>query len=148
MEALAYMAKQPRNKPSGIRAISESTKVPPAYMAKIFQVLAHAGFVSSKRGPIGGFCLKRDPHSITLFDIVNVVDDIRNSPLSTCAMGSDRCSDENSCFLHEIWVRAAKRMKKELQKRTITDLAESAQHLRRFAKSRRVLSRSIRAVFK
>jgi len=148
IEALAYMAKQPKNKTIGIRAISESTNVPPAYIAKVFQVLAHSGFVSSQWGPSGGYCLTRDPNHITLFDIVNVVDDIENSPLSGCAMGFDRCSDESACLLHKAWIRAAKQMKKELQKRTITDLAEATHHLRRFAKSRRVLSRDVRAVFR
>ncbi|MFN0118810.1 MAG: RrF2 family transcriptional regulator [Elusimicrobiota bacterium] len=141
------MAKR-ENVPIDIRAIGKSAKVPPAYLAKIFQALVRAGIVTSHRGPHGGFLLKKDPRKISLLDVVNAVDDETNSPLSRCIMGLDICADKNACVLHDIWVTAAARMKQQLEKVSVRDLKGFNQQLRPFAKSRRVLSASLRSVFK
>lgn len=148
MKALAYMAKQPLDKPVDIRTTSKSTGVPPAYIAKIFQGLAHAGVVSSQRGPRGGYILCKDPASISLLDVVNATDDVKNSLLSNCVMGLDRCSDESACILHDIWVKSARQMKNKLKTATVQDLAVSKNRQRPLRKSRPILSRRIREVFK
>jgi Rrf2 family protein len=148
MKALAIMAKQPSNDPMDIRTISKAAGIPPAYIAKIFQGLVRVGVVTSQRGPKGGYVLKKDPASITLLDVVNATDDVKNSPLSNCIMGLDRCEDENACMLHDIWIQSARRMKAKLQRSTVKDLAPLTQQLRPFKESRRILSRKIRAVFK
>lgn len=148
MQAIAYMAKQPLNRPIDIDVVSESVRLPPAYLAKIFQGLVRAGLVSSRRGREGGFSLARDPKQLTLLDVVNAVEDVKNSPLTNCIMGFDRCSDENACPLHDIWTKAAKRIKHRLETYTVKDLTGFNRRFRSNAKSRRVLSSGMRAVFK
>jgi Rrf2 family protein len=147
MKALAFMAKR-ENKSVDIQTIGKAAKVPTAYLAKIFQALVRSGVVSSRRGPNGGYTLSRDPRKITLLDVINAVDDPKSSLLSSCIMGLDYCGDENPCPLHEIWISAAKRMKKQLQQSTVHDIPNLSRRLHPFSKSRRVLSAQLRSIFK
>jgi Rrf2 family iron-sulfur cluster assembly transcriptional regulator len=59
----------------GVRAgdISDRHELPRAYAAKILSQLSSAGILHSDRGPRGGFRLGRDPDSVSLFEVFNVV---------------------------------------------------------------------------
>ena len=53
--------------------ISRREAIPLRYLEQIFQDLKRAGLVESKRGPRGGYYLKRDAASITLGDVVRAL---------------------------------------------------------------------------
>ena len=53
--------------------ISRREAIPLRYLEQIFQDLKRAGLVESKRGPRGGYHLKRDPADITLGDVVRAL---------------------------------------------------------------------------
>jgi Rrf2 family iron-sulfur cluster assembly transcriptional regulator len=58
--------------------VAELSQVPREYLAKIVQLLARGKVIESKKGRGGGICLARDTKSISLFDVVDVVDPIRH----------------------------------------------------------------------
>ena len=68
IEALACLA---RRRPDSmlVREIAGETEIPLPYLSKIFQRLAEAGIVESKRGYKGGVRLTREPRKITLLEI-------------------------------------------------------------------------------
>ncbi len=68
IEALACLA---RHGPDSmlVREIAKLTLMPLPYLAKIFQRLADAGIVESKRGYKGGVRLTRPPSEISLLEI-------------------------------------------------------------------------------
>ena len=147
IRALANMAAREQGSPVDIKTISTATGVPQAYIAKIFQGLVHAGIVVSQRGPGGGYFLKKDPRNISLFDVIDATDDMKNSPLFGCVMGLEECNDKKPCPLHDMWVKARKSILTELKSTTVKDLVSLKQKYRRSRKNRRVLSKRIRAVF-
>ncbi|RMH38876.1 MAG: Rrf2 family transcriptional regulator [Deltaproteobacteria bacterium] len=53
--------------------IARRERIPLRYLEQIFQDLRRAGLVDSKRGPRGGYTLKRDPAEITLGDVVRAL---------------------------------------------------------------------------
>ena len=53
--------------------IARREDIPLRYLEQIFQDLKRAGLVESKRGPRGGYHLKRSPEEITLADVVNAL---------------------------------------------------------------------------
>jgi Rrf2 family protein len=63
--------------PSAVAAqakdIARREQIPLRYLEQIFQDLKRAGLVESKRGPRGGYFLKRDPAEITLGDVVRAL---------------------------------------------------------------------------
>lgn len=68
IEALACLA---RHSPDSmlVREIAGETEIPLPYLSKIFQRLAEAGIVESKRGYKGGVKLTRSPGEISLLQI-------------------------------------------------------------------------------
>tara|TARA_R110002096_G_scaffold44526_4_gene120044 strand:- start:24904 stop:25374 length:471 start_codon:yes stop_codon:yes gene_type:complete len=48
-------------------------QIPLRYLEQIFQDLRRAGIIESKRGPRGGYLLKRNPKDLTLAEIVGVL---------------------------------------------------------------------------
>jgi Rrf2 family protein len=68
IEALACLA---RHRPDSmlVREIAAETEIPLPYLSKIFQRLAEAGIVESKRGYKGGVRLTRKPGEISLLEI-------------------------------------------------------------------------------
>ncbi len=53
--------------------IARREQIPLRYLEQIFQDLKRAGLVESKRGPRGGYHLRRDPSDITLGDVVRAL---------------------------------------------------------------------------
>jgi Rrf2 family protein len=108
--------------PATNRVIAAGTLVPQGYLAKVLQTLSRAGMVKSQRGLHGGTVLARDPHTLTLFDVVQAVDPIRrieSCPLALLAHGKQLCP------LHTRLDQAIGGIEKILRNSTIADLMES-----------------------
>ena len=61
-------------RPVSIEEIGARQHIPARYLEQIFQRLRRAGLVDSKRGPGGGYTLRRRPEEITLADVAMAVD--------------------------------------------------------------------------
>lgn len=78
--------------------ISQATKVPAPYLAKIIQSLHRAGIIASQRGVKGGSQLRRSPEEITVLEVMNAVDPIKRinyCPLGIKSHGVNLCSMHN-----------------------------------------------------
>lgn len=89
--------------PVSTREISDATKVPQAYLAKILQGLIRAGLVRSQRGLKGGVCLKKPANQLTILEVVNAVDPIVR--ITSCPLGL-RTHGTRLCALHRRLDRA------------------------------------------
>ena len=79
IEALTCLARS--EEPSmRVGEIAEIAEVPPAYLSKIFQRLAEARIVESKRGYKGGVRLCRLPETISLLEIDEAVESASSCP--------------------------------------------------------------------
>ncbi len=61
-------------RPVSVEEIGARQQIPARYLEQIFQRLRRAGLVHSKRGPGGGYTLRRQPEEITLADVALAVD--------------------------------------------------------------------------
>ncbi|WP_010422432.1 RrF2 family transcriptional regulator [Anaerophaga thermohalophila] len=88
------------------------------HVAKIMQRLSKAGFVSSNRGPSGGFVLKKLPGEITLLDIYEAIE----GPLAvqTCPLNRDVCPF-GECLLGDLSLRVSRQIKDYLGSHTLQD---------------------------
>ncbi len=86
------------------------------HVAKIMQRLSKAGFVSSNRGPSGGFVLKKNPSDITLLDIYETIE----GPLAvqTCPLSRDTCPF-GECLLGDLSLKMSREVKDFLENRTL-----------------------------
>jgi Rrf2 family protein len=77
-----------------VNTISERTGASRNHLAKVMQRLVKDGYVSSTRGPSGGFILKKKPSEITLLDIYQSIEghiSIEGCPLDRPVCPFDKC---------------------------------------------------------
>jgi Rrf2 family iron-sulfur cluster assembly transcriptional regulator len=106
----------------GIKKISDDLDIPSPFLAKILQVLAKHKMLSSTKGPNGGFALGKEPHKITLYKIVTVIDG--NDIFDKCLISLRSCHEENTpCPIHKKYEVIRHEIKKLFQQQDIMDLA-------------------------
>lgn len=113
IRALLYLASKKRGTYVLTRAVSQETGISITYLAKIFQELVRYGILDSRRGAAGGFALKKDPATISLRALMEMIDDPEH--LKACVMGLDHCSDANACPLHDVWKASRQKILREMQ---------------------------------
>lgn len=102
--------------------ISEVTKVPSPYLAKIIQALTRSDIVRSQRGVGGGTRLARSPGDITVLQVVSAVDPLRR--INYCPLGLD-AHGTNLCPMHEKLDEAAAAVEAVFASSTIEDLVRA-----------------------
>ena len=88
----------------GIKQISNDLSIPTPFLGKILQNLARYKILTSTKGPHGGFGIERDLATITLYDIITIIDG--DSLFETCLIGMRPCKKNesdgiNPCPVHE-----------------------------------------------
>lgn len=147
IRSLSFFALYPEKESATVKEVSRGTGVPHAYVAKIFQCLAHSRILTSQRGPAGGYTLLVAPAKLSLLKIVQSLDDLQRSPFSLCIMGLHACDDKNPCPLHDIWAKAKEKMLKTLSSTTVADVAHLTGEYRHGKHRRFVLSKKMREIF-
>ncbi len=101
IKAFIELAKLEKGEYEGAGAIAARIMAPRNYLGKMLQSMAGHGLVVSQKGTGGGFRLARPAHKITLYDIVEPIDNV--TLWSECALGLKRCADSNPCVIHHRW---------------------------------------------
>lgn len=107
----------------GVQEIAQGTDTPAAYAAKILQILARKGLVSSVRGPHGGFFLDtQQAEQLTAFDVVLAIDG--HDLFKTCMLGLKDCSSDHPCPMHDDFLQIRTRLEIALRQTRVKALAE------------------------
>jgi Rrf2 family protein len=101
VRALVVLAELPRGEYQGASAIADRTNAPRNYLGKLLQSLSRRGLVESQKGLGGGFRLSRNPADISLFDVIDAIEDV--SRWTECILGNPSCSDGHPCAVHDHW---------------------------------------------
>jgi len=108
--------------PTSVRDIAERTALPQPYLEQILLALKGAGLVRSKRGVGGGYVLAREPHEISLAQIVAAVD----GPIVAGDFGEPHengaCDHEGQCVLLSVWAEVGAQIRDKLQNLTLADM--------------------------
>lgn len=104
IRAMIYIASQPEGPgKTGIKQIAKDLDLPTPFLAKILQQLVRQKILSSLKGPHGGFSILRDPKTITLYDIIKIIDG--EDIFTDCIIHNGTCScvdsEQKSCLVHE-----------------------------------------------
>ncbi len=81
--ALAELARNPGIEPVPIGELARRRDVPVQFLEQLFAVLRRGGVVSSQRGVKGGYRFAREPATITVLEVVELLD----GPLGRDAQG-------------------------------------------------------------
>lgn len=108
--------------------IARRGDIPLRYLEQIFQDLKRAGLVDSKRGPRGGYYLKRSPADIKLGDVVRAL----QGPIEEMFMVEDD-GDSNNVTLCQVtaalWRELAEHVTHWFDAVSISDLVERGEQL-------------------
>ncbi len=127
VRSVIYLAlNDEEGKKIGIKQISNDLNIPTPFLGKILQSLAKQKMLLSNKGPHGGFSLAKDPHEITLLDIVSIVDGMDIFELCMIGMNTCKSAHENElpCPVHEKFCSVRKQMFDLFKEETIGNIIE------------------------
>lgn len=122
IKALLELAKLPIGEAQGVVRIAETIAAPQHYLGKVLQTLVREGIVISQKGLNGGFRLAKLPKEISLYEVVNCLEDVKS--WEGCFMGNPVCSAQTACTAHQYWTTAREAYMNFLKNTTIADLKE------------------------
>lgn len=108
------------NKPTSLKEISSSEKIPKPYLAKIMRKLVEKGFLKSCNGRNGGYTMEIEIKSISLWDIVNLFE--KDKKLLSCLSNPSVCKDYPSCYQKVIWQRLQYEIIKSFKKIKLNEM--------------------------
>lgn len=117
LRACVYLAGEDR--PRTASEISEVTRVPAAYLAKVLQQLARAGVVFGQRGPNGGFSLSRPSDKITIWEVVQSLEPMKR--IKECPLDL-KTHKGRLCPLHKKLDDAIAEFERSFKGTTLADL--------------------------
>lgn len=88
------------NQRVSLKSIAGHQEISLAYLEQIFAKLKASGLVSGARGPNGGYRLSKPAKSISIFEIIDAVDEPVD--ITRCS-GKEDCQDGEVCLTHELW---------------------------------------------
>ncbi len=116
------------NSPVPLKAIAERQGISESYLEQLLGSLRRAGIVRSARGAQGGYALARDPESITVGDVIRVLE----GPIAPVECvgpeqaGFEACSRSTCCIARPVWEKLRDRISEVLDSISLADLvAES-----------------------
>ncbi len=121
VRAMTYLARFPEGHVASLHDIGQAQEIPESFLAKILQILVHAGLAVSQRGAHGGFALARPAEQITMRDVIEAVD----GPISVnlCTLDPEECERSGNCEVHKAWLRAQEQLMDVLGGVTLSSLA-------------------------
>lgn len=122
IKSMIYIAQQDAEGRVGLKEISEATKSPLAFTAKILQILTRDGLLVSLKGPTGGFSLSKDADDISLASIVSAIDG--DQIYTGCGLGLESCSEIKPCPLHFKFAKVRGQLSEMLHTTRLREMAD------------------------
>lgn len=119
-----------QNKPVRLNEISRRQSLPLKYLEKLISRLKKAGLVESSRGPYGGYMLAKPMDSISVGDIVRVLEE--SNSITDCTESDNtcgQCTRAGECLTQYIWAETGKAMFEKLDSFKIDKLIEKPEEI-------------------
>ncbi len=106
-----------------VKDIARESQVPRAYLSKILQQLSAKNYLSSTKGPGGGFYLTDKQLKTAVIDIIIETDG--KDKLSQCFLNYEHCDAQNPCPIHDMIAPAKDALRRQLKTITLEDLGKN-----------------------
>lgn len=121
--ALAESAQNGENERLTSARIAQEQQLPANLVPQIVAALAKKGWVSGTRGAGGGVQLLVNPMTITVREIVEMMEG--PIAINPCLSGPGVCSKQTVCSLHRVWEQAQRAMLDVLDNTSVQDILEA-----------------------
>ena len=129
IRALVHLAALPPGEYAMAKGIADQAAIPSPFLAKLLQQLARDGFLTSGKGPHGGFRLAQPPEQVSMLHIVDAIDGAGR--YDRCIGGNAECTDRSACGMHDSWMALRSRIIDYLGGTSVADLAKALGEKRR-----------------
>ena len=120
-----------RRQPLQVKEIARRQRIPEEYLGQIMVLLKRANLVHGTRGPGGGYHLARSPESISMREVLKVLE----GPLMGAEPGNHANRAPSSSVARRVienWVRAVEASEKVLEEVTLADLCKPDERARMY----------------
>lgn len=125
--AMIELALHYKEEPIQLNDIACKQDISVKYLEQIMAPLRARGLVRTQKGSRGGYHLAVKPADITLYDIVESIEGSL-APVS-CIDNNGQCERTEICVTRNVWTRVRDAVKKELEDKTLADLAVEQENL-------------------
>lgn len=125
--AMIELANKYNNEPIQLNDVACSQDISVKYLEQVMAPLRARGFVRTQKGSRGGYHLAVEPSKITLYDIVESIEGSL-SPVA-CVDSDLYCDRIEKCVTRSVWTGVRDAIKKELESKTLEDLAKEQEKL-------------------
>jgi len=108
LRAVLELSIRHRQGPLTIGHIAEAQKIPVRFLEAILRQLKHAGITNSMRGKEGGYYLAREPHSISVGEVIRLFE----GPLVAVSKNEEAGREEIPDVFDDVWSAAEKALAK------------------------------------
>ncbi len=116
------LAKNYGQGPMLLKEIAKKEDLSVKYMEQIIVLLKQANFITSLRGPYGGYTLNKAPSEINMKELLEVLEgDI--SPVD-CVDNPIRCQKSDHCAAHNVWQILESKINHTLEEISLQDMLE------------------------
>ena len=124
LRCLLRVASDGCERPLSIPAIAEAEGLSPQYAAKLLRQLRIGGLLTSVRGPTGGSRLARAASCISVWQVLEVLDDsLLTERYCECAPAARAdCHRTTRCAVEGLWRRVAEQLRATLEATTLEEL--------------------------
>lgn len=104
--------------------IAEEENISEKYLEQLLSFLRNQGIITGKRGLRGGYRLKIDESSISILEIIEILE----GPIEPvfCVNDEKACERADVCVTREIWKSIHEAVSEKLKSKTLKDLADEA----------------------
>jgi Rrf2 family protein len=127
VRALVELASRYGDGPVQTAEIATRQGIPEAYLDQLLTTLHKFGFIRSRRGPLGGHILAKDPTDINLGTIMATLEG--NTPVLDCLAEPNECALSHTCAQREVWMSLDEAVQDLLRSTTVADLAYRQNHM-------------------
>jgi len=122
LRAMLFLARLESGQRAATSQIAKEMKIPASFLAKIISQLSIAGLIQTSRGAHGGVKLARQPHEVSLLDVVEAIDG--PITLNECTQDPSVCAFGDNCPLREVWCEAQAELVYKLRDETFDKIRE------------------------
>jgi len=127
IKTLVYLYEHENDdRPVSAKSISENVNIPFKFLEKILRELRQHRLIKSERGAVGGYRFLKPPNTITVADVMRIID----GPIALIPCVSenfyqkcDECFDEETCKLRLLFAQLRDQMLPVLEE-TIVELSK------------------------
>lgn len=120
--AMLDLVASSKEAPIRLADIASRQDLPEPYLEQLFSKLRRASLVESTRGQKGGYRLSRDPHEISIAEVIRAVDERLKATACSSRLG---CRKKGStCLTHDLWAGLENHVETYLSTFSLSDVLE------------------------